>query len=112
MLWSGGKNFFEKWANWALTVGQVIGYSLYQMEDMEMKYSDEENARAIVDSMIDIIEDEIDERNEQGAIDCPACGGDTGNFMGYLGNLAWFRCQRCGTEASVRIEPKDDEGWR
>jgi hypothetical protein len=32
--------------------------------------------------------------------DCPMCGGQSG-LMGYLGQLAWFRCLFCGMEFNI-----------
>jgi hypothetical protein len=37
---------------------------------------------------------------------CPVCGG-TIYLLGYLGNLAWFRCANCGMEFSFEIETEE-----
>lgn len=42
--------------------------------------------------------------------ECPICGGEL-YFLGYLGNLAWFRCANCGMVLNVEADeyPKEDE---
>lgn len=48
--------------------------------------------------MSKIYEDDIDENPYP---DCPTCGEHAG-FMGWLGNLKWFRCLFCGLEFSIK----------
>jgi hypothetical protein len=45
-----------------------------------------------------IEDDDIDENPYP---DCPLCNGQAG-FMGWLGNLKWFRCIFCGWEFSIK----------
>ncbi len=33
---------------------------------------------------------------------CQLCDGSCG-YMGQLGRLAWFRCQDCGMDNSIRL---------
>lgn len=39
---------------------------------------------------------------------CPACGG-IGLIMGYLCNLAWYRCQNCGMQFNIIADQEEDE---
>lgn len=49
------------------------------------------------DEEMEIINDEEDYTPYP---DCPICGNISG-FMGWLGNLNWFRCMFCGMEFST-----------
>lgn len=42
-------------------------------------------------------------------ITCPLCEG-VGTEMGVLGNLAWYRCQDCGAEFSIKVEGSKQDG--
>jgi tRNA(Ile2) C34 agmatinyltransferase TiaS len=42
--------------------------------------------------------------------ECSLCGGQL-ELLGYLGNLAWFRCRNCGMEFSFEISWMDDEEY-
>ena len=44
---------------------------------------------------------EDDDIDENPYPDCPLCNGQ-GAFMGWLGNLKWFRCIFCGWTFSVK----------
>lgn len=42
---------------------------------------------------------------------CPKCGSE-GTLLGWLGNLAWFRCRACGWEFNVKqaeVEAEESE---
>ena len=53
----------------------------------------------------------VEKRNQKGDImdnECPACYGEL-YLLGYLGNLARFRCANCGLEFSFEIDWDDGE---
>ena len=39
---------------------------------------------------------------------CPICEG-TGEYIGTLGNLDWYRCRNCGMEWSVQATVEELE---
>lgn len=40
---------------------------------------------------------------------CPVCITGILEYMGSLGDLAWFRCCNCGAEISSKIDMTDED---